>query len=1057
MATLNKKGKRKMYEERVSIAKHAIATFCIIILTLIIEILLIRTLPAFNTFEGSLLLLKDLLIQSALLSLAGLFFLLVFAFFTAESKYVWVIHYFFIPLICVAAFLNQMGNALGVDVMYTTYMNKAGINWLKVRLMCGWSIVFIFILVALLFLSDPRISFEEGEDGKKHLYARSKLLGILRLAFKEEKWGETADAAIIEKGREEGRYYSIRSGHFNDKIRVFSWNFAIWALVKFAIGFTIALMIADSFALRFMLIQNYLNQTGMSWFDGILKLLGIGWSRITGQVQVAASFPVSEAFVFELLQFFYPLILYFCILWGIRLFLAIIGEAYIYYSEGGGKLPTSRILSNIFLLIVLFFVPWIATIPKTVFEASTPYYVWTGLFFFAFFIALALFFRIYKPSYLSQPFEKIMDWVTSGRTIQRGIALILGIALLIAGLFSPIIYSKAFIEPFMQGRWHQYVWNPAYVPTIAYTRWAYEVDEIERVNSSLITTPSREVLKNVRIFTLDAARLYMKPYVGVNWMSIDKTDIDIIYLNGSEYWVALLTLVRPPYPGDVDVWRAEHMLLTHSERILAIDVATTQLKDVSELFNLKETPQLYYGEGGLWKEVDEIYLDIPGFPETHLSDYEGPAGYNDEPDYIYKDFWRFYHFGMMWRFDFASGDYGDIKALVKRDLKERVSEILLPGMQVEPDGYPVIDDKGNIYMLYWLWVTWDTPHDFGDYPEHEYNQIYRKFAIVLVNLKNGEISGYLMNRRNDYVLSFYLSFYSQWDKPVPEWLKSQLRYPEEFIEKQIDVYNWYWQDDPQEWQRNKFYELTMADGNIIEDVRYIMMPINNTLKWCAVRLVEWYKGTTRNLAGMYVAPCEEETGKLYFVDFEGKTIIGPSIALSTVKSNPQLAKIPAFAQGKWIEGNILFYSMGNELYYVIPWYRQEANMLLPQMVAIVNAFTQQMGFYIIQNPKDPNEVLMAATYAFQNMGVELVEKPEQFELNGTLLNIFHYVKEGNSRWIIELKLENGTSVQVLAKAEMLAESDIAKISQMEPGDWISLRVDKSMEVLEVLAIGQKTP
>src|SRR2546426_393918 len=328
----------------------------------------------------------------------------------------------------------------------------------------------------------------------------------------------------------------------------------------------------------------------------------------------------------------------------------------------------------------------------------------------------------------------------------------------------------------------------------------------------------------------------MRPLVGVNWMSIDNTPVDIIYINGTEYWVSILQLVQANYANDVDVWRTQHLLLTHSEKILAVNAATTETVDMSTIWKLTQTPQVYYGEGGLWSSVDEVYLNIPGFNETHLTSYKGPASYNGAPDYTYKGFWLYWKFFWQGRFDFANGNYGNIKALEYRDVNDRLSNILLPNMQMDPDPYPVVDTQGNIFLLHWIWVDWKSPSDFADYPEHTQTSILRLFGAVLTDVKTGEVTGYLYNNgKTDYVTSFYRSMYPQWNQPMPSWLIPQLRYPEQYFNTQQDVYNFYFQTDPLQWQRNVFLQST-------EDTRFIITPINGGL----IYVIPYY-GTSSSL------------------------------------------------------------------------------------------------------------------------------------------------------------------------------------------------------------------
>src|SRR5256885_11320059 len=181
----------------------------------------------------------------------------------------------------------------------------------------------------------------------------------------------------------------------------------------------------------------------------------------------------------------------------------------------------------------------------------------------------------------------------------------------------------------------------------------------------------------------------MRPLVGVNWMSIDNAPVDIIYIDGTEYWVSILQLVQANYANDVDVWRTQHLLLTHSEKILAVNAATPETVDMSTVWKLTQTPQVYYGEGGLWSSVDEVYLNIPGFNETHLTSYKGPPSYNGAPDYTYKGFWLYWKFFWQGRFDFASGNYGNIKAQKNQKGKNRPPTISFPTCKRNPTPNPV--------------------------------------------------------------------------------------------------------------------------------------------------------------------------------------------------------------------------------------------------------------------------------------------------------------------------------------------------------------------------------
>jgi hypothetical protein len=524
-------------------------------------------------------------------------------------------------------------------------------------------------------------------------------------------------------------------------------------------------------------------------------------------------------------------------------------------------------------------------------------------------------------------------------------------------------------------------------------------------------------------------------------MSIDNAPVDIIYLNGTEYWVSILQLVQASLQNDPDVWRTQHLLLTHSEKILAVNAATTQAVDITKIWNLTQSPQVYYGRGGLWQSVDEVYLNIPGFNETHLSGYTGPPSYNAAPDYTYKGFWLYWKFFWQGRFDFANGAYGNIKALEYRDADSRISNILLPNLQTDPDSYPVVDKQGNIYLLHWVWIDWHSPSDFADYPDHSNTSILRLFAAVLTNVKTGDVTGYLYNNgKNDYVKSFYSSMYPQWNQQIPSWLLPQLRYPESYFNAQQDVYNFYFQTDPLQWQRNVFLQST-------ETTRFIITPINGTLTWAAVRLVEIYHSPSQNLAGLYIAPAGTRTGQVFLIRFpEGTTIIGPNSAVSAVTTDP-LVKTQLTLHPDWAIGNILLYSVNTRLIYVIPYYGTQGILTVPEMVTVVDASTKQVGHYFIQQPTDSVEVGSATTKAVNSIGIST----GRITINGNLTSRDQYVHGGNSRWILGINTTGGL-VYVLAKEETLTEADKLTLTTTPLGKPITLVVDNTTSPYTVLSV-----
>lgn len=866
--------------------------------------------------------------------------------------------------VAIPVFKLTMDYALSLDIEYSYVLSKACLNVVSIKLVDGMLVLTAFLSSLIILFSDPRVYLGIGRDGSRHIYVKSKLLSVLRVFIggRDRLIGVTDDYPFILKPSISG----MEEVGFNDKIRVVPYG-ALWMLVKCLVVFMVVLGFGSRIAVKIDLLIHSASMYSISFQMVASRIISIIVGRIIPGYVTSMDYPISDILTLEIYSIIYMVAYILAVLWAVRLILASIGDAASIILSKHLGLPSIisgiRIISNIVGIVVLSLSIAFLRIPMQVFDASTPYYALTITLAL---IASACLATILKLSVHTEQIYRIASKMYYA--ILHGSIYRVLLAILLLGVLSPSIYAKLAIETQMQGKAYEYLWIPAYLPTIKFTKWAYSVDSVERVGIDSIAINDTRILERTRIFTAEAARLNLRPYVGVNWMSIDEAIIDIVYLKEKEYWVAILAPVRPPYAGDVDVWRANHLILTHSERILALDSTSAEIIDVRELLNLTVYPTLYYGEGGLWREVDEVYIGVPGFQEIHLPGYVGPAGYDGSPDYVYRGFWRFWKFFWEFRWDFAQGAYGDIKALTDRDCRSRVSKLLLPNLKTTKSGYIVFGCDGEVYLLYWIWTSWPPPHDYLDWPSHEYEGIQRLIGFILVDLHSGIMDGYLLeNYRDDYITAYYREKYSLWSKPIPEWIKKQLKYPEELLESQIDCYNWYFQEDFSRWQSNQFYDFTRTEREVLfEDVRYITIRFKGEETWCAVRLVEWYKSPSRNLAGVYIAPSGHMLGNICFLSLEDRTVIGPWTALSVVSNNPDV-KRELTLHPNWKYSNILLYAVERSLVYLIPFYGEEKDLVLPAMVVAVDAEKQEVGSYVILNPKNPDEVRIAGLKAVEKL------------------------------------------------------------------------------------------
>ena len=906
-----------------------------------------------------------------------------------------------IALGVVIAFIVFENWWLNVAIHMSLFLRKAGIDWWGITYLNNAYFYAILALGALVALSDPRLIIQKTPDGKRRYFLHSKFWGLVKAVrgqiYEFKTFSPFPTPSTLGQPYDQ---ISLKRG-------------VLWRLLEFVGGcLIIAPYFAKDWAFRYILVSNWVDTEGITWFGLIERTVSVLYSRLVLGEAPTGAWLIDNSPVFEFLFWIRIPIIVLGAIWAIRLFISFIFEI-----RAGNAIKGFR---DIIIVGVMVLTSVLVTTPTQAFDVTTPYYLRSALLGWVTLVALAIFLSL-RESWT----QSVMGGIFRRRIILVGLVLMVSLSL----LYGPVVVAVQ-INPAIQGKYVEYLWTPKYLPNVEYTRWATGVEPIteDRIETAMNTGENLQILSSVRLFNREAARTRMKPSIGANWM--DLTDPDIVNIGGNEYWISALQIV---YPGTGDTWRSARLLYTHSERVLGIDASDGQVlpNAAQTVFGLQGRPAIYYGEGGLFAESKMVYIGV-GSAETYLPEY-GPITYGGEPDYVLTGFERFWFFSGLFgqerlEWGFGGGSYGDIKMLYLRDVSTRVKQILLPGMTLDDDPF-LVSDGENLYYSFYVYIERDMPTEYLDYANYDL-KFWRLFATVLVNTYDGSIEGYLLglDERN-YLLDFYRSMYPQWNTQVPDWLVPQLRYPEFLFNKQIDSYNVYHVSDADKWQKSSdFFQLTTdAGGNEIEEVRFVTFSLNRRTVWAGVRLVEGYKAPGKNLVGVYVALNGEDLGNVYLLRSGSVAIIGPQTALDTVNNfgptREQLTLHPS-----WTAGNTLTYVINGTIYYFIPYYAPTELTTNMAMMVTVDALSQKVGYYVISNPQDATEVASATDKAYLNLVGAKVEASaevrrqnvfKEFEaLNYTLktpqqLNPNVAFKEGSADY---LKDEDLPTVQSLIQS-----------------------------------------
>jgi len=493
-------------------------------------------------------------------------------------------------------------------------------------------------------------------------------------------------------------------------------------------------------------------------------------------------------------------------------------------------------------------------------------------------------------------------------------------------LFAILIVNLGFVVGYSlnwNNNWVDYEWGPMTMKGIQVTRWAAGIENVTTEPlSSLPAGNTSTIVSLVRQWDHDASYTKMKNQIGVNWMQL--SDSQIIYLNGHEYWAAPTTINYP-----ANDWISHHLIYTHAARIVLIDSHTGDYVSVQQAFGVKTEPSIYYGEN----LTDDVYVHITGVEEI------GNASYTGQPDYVLSGWQR-----TLW-FLVKEGQVGfaftppqdQIMMLHNRDVYQRVQSFLIDGLTTDRASY-LVTDGNRIYYLVQVYTNYPIHSGFSG------SNYLRFFGVVLIDIEDGRMYPYVIAKPDGFLVDFYRQYYSSWKAP-PDWLISQLRYPEDLLGTydlpgQLDVSFMYHVNDPFVWRSGSdFYERPEAT-----EVLYVLLSSGNRTDFVGLQLVEYQSSPGRNLAGMYIAYGADQLGRLNLYRISNSTtqLIGPSAALQAVETDDyvrtQLTLLPNYRLG-----NILLYLIGDHLYYFIPVYinTQVENAVITKMafVTVVDATT----------------------------------------------------------------------------------------------------------------------
>ncbi|MBI2005871.1 MAG: UPF0182 family protein, partial [Nitrosopumilales archaeon] len=443
-----------------------------------------------------------------------------------------------------------------------------------------------------------------------------------------------------------------------------------------------------------------------------------------------------------------------------------------------------------------------------------------------------------------------------------------------------------------------------------------------------------DVLNVIRVWDWQAAFAKLKPEIGLI-PYVDFEDNDILRFNNTLYWTASMKPILPPSVSVENRWYNEHLVYTYVPNgLLTLAATDGQIVDSAEFFHQRS---IYYGEGGLLEQTWSAYPTSRGSESAELNNafYSGIGGLDVPPP-------------LSWIFEpnfLLSFPSDSIHIMRYKDVHDRM-KILYPYFLYdlfgkELDVYPITDGK-NTFWLVPLIVGFDS----NDVPWSVGNPYLRLVGYALVDTYNGDIS--LIKYGDDFFSDMFESQYSAHFIEMPQWIKEQLRYPQELFNWRTEMYNIYHVTNVDIFiQASEFYEIPSG-----LETYYIQAkpPGFEKPTFLGLLSLELRGSQGRNLAGyMVVENSLPNLGKMQFyeVPLNSTTkLIGPTAVREALDRDPDFAQLKTLLRNPRVGDNIL-YRVGEHDVYFIPVYTAGAGGVVAQLGTIASVGAAFTGEYYV--------------------------------------------------------------------------------------------------------------
>jgi hypothetical protein len=519
---------------------------------------------------------------------------------------------------------------------------------------------------------------------------------------------------------------------------------------------------------------------------------------------------------------------------------------------------------------------------------------------------------------------------------------------------------------------------------IELTRQAFGLNRVTQRQFSADTTVesadaanNQATLQNIRLWDWRALQDTLRQIQEIRtYYDFPDVDIDRYEIDGSIRQVMLATreLSVDKLPESSRNWINEKLIYTHGYGVTMNPVngftpeglPTLILSNMpvqSTVHSISVTrPEIYFGEltnNDVYVKTRQQEFNYPQGQTNSLTSYEGSGGI--VLGGLLRRLIIAFDRGDLAKLPFSDDVNQDSRLLMRRNVRARVTA-LAPFLSYESDPYIVVGDDGK---LSWIMDAF-TSSDSYPYSRHYSlgaNQVnYARNSVkVVIDAYDGTTTFYVFDSE-DPIIAAYRGIFPKLFKDasaMPPTLRKHVRYSEQLLKLQAEVYGLYHMTDPQAfYNREDLWTPATKAGGVNErgeattqpmEPNFVLMKLPGESGVEFVDILPFTPSNRNNLIGWIAGRSDgEQYGTAVVYNFpKTKLVDGPLQVEARIDQNAQLSGQLTLwnQQGSHVQrGNLLVIPIGSALLYAEPIYLQAERSPMPELRLVVLALQDRLAY-----------------------------------------------------------------------------------------------------------------